>query len=47
MVFPNHALYPHMPARETVVFALTLKKTDKSEIGEVVLGHIRVALTRC
>ncbi|RUT84922.1 hypothetical protein EOD14_19185 [Mesorhizobium sp. M7A.T.Ca.US.000.02.1.1] len=36
-----------MPARETVVFALTLKKTDKSEIGEVVLGHIRVALTRC
>ena len=32
MVFQNYALYPHMTVRENMAFALTLKKTNKSEI---------------
>ena len=37
MVFQNYALYPHMTVRENMAFALTLKKTDKSEIGAKIM----------
>jgi multiple sugar transport system ATP-binding protein len=32
MVFQNHALYPHMTARENLAFGLKLRKTPKAEI---------------
>ena len=32
MVFQNYALYPHMTIRENMEFALSLKKTPKSDI---------------
>src|SRR5579859_4991169 len=32
MVFQNHALYPHMTARENLAFCLKLRKTPKAEI---------------
>ena len=37
MVFQNYALYPHMTVRENMAFALTLKKTDKSEIDAKIM----------
>jgi ABC-type Fe3+/spermidine/putrescine transport system ATPase subunit len=37
MVFQNYALYPHMTVHENMAFALTLKKTDKSEIDAKIM----------
>jgi multiple sugar transport system ATP-binding protein len=34
MVFQSYALYPHMTVRENLAFALTLRKTSKTEIDE-------------
>ncbi|MDM9625273.1 sn-glycerol-3-phosphate ABC transporter ATP-binding protein UgpC [Rhizobium sp. S152] len=34
MVFQSYALYPHMTVAENMAFALTLQKTDKTEIAK-------------
>src|SRR5688500_14308915 len=42
MVFQNYALYPHMPVRENMGFALKLAKADKSEIDQKVREAARI-----